>query len=132
MDTLNSSVSEIPEMPGAYSEGKQTGTSVSVHAGFPNPAAERSGAPLSLDKLLIRHPSSTYFFRIRGHNWYRYGVFDGDLAIIDRALTPRERDLVIWWQESGEFVLSPFERAAGQNIWGTITSIIHAFKTEEA
>jgi SOS-response transcriptional repressor LexA len=109
----------------AYAEGRQTGTTVAVHAGFPNPAAERSGAPLSLDRLLIRHPSSTFFFRIRGHSWNRYGVFDGDLAVIDRALTPRGRDLVAWWQESGDFALSSFDHAEPQAIWGTITSLIH-------
>jgi SOS-response transcriptional repressor LexA len=114
----------------AYAEGREAGTSVSVHAGFPNPAAERSGAPLSLDKLLIRHPSSTFFFRIRGHNWHRYGVFDGDLAVIDRAITPRERGLVVWWQESGELVISPFSRERQQNTWGTITSVIHTFTSE--
>jgi DNA polymerase V len=115
----------------AYGATSHTGTSISVHAGFPNPAAERTGAPLSLDKLLVRHPSSTYFFRVRGHSWHRQGVFDGDLAVIDRAIDPRERDLVVWWQESGEFCLSPFERAARQNIWGTITAIIHPFGTDK-
>jgi len=119
------------ESQGAYGASKPTGTSVQVHAGFPNPAAERQGAPLSLDKLLVRHPSSTYFFRIRGHSWHRYGVFDGDLAVIDRALTPRERELVVWWQESGEFALSPFQRTDRQNIWGTITAIIHPFGDQE-
>lgn len=110
---------------GPYSASAETGTSIQVHAGFPNPAAERSGAPLSLDKLLVRHPSSTYFFRIRGHTWHRWGVFDGDIAIIDRAIQPRERELVIWWQESGEFTLSPFDRIEQQPVWGTITAIIH-------
>lgn len=113
-----------------YSASKHTGTSVNVHAGFPNPAAERTGTPLSLDKLLIRHPSSTYFFRIRGHSWFRYGVFDGDLAVIDRALTPKGKNLVVWWQEGGEFCLSPYSRAPRQNIWGTITAIIHPFQVE--
>jgi hypothetical protein len=117
--------------PRAYGASSHTGTSVSVHTGFPNPAAERNGAPLSLDTLLVRHPSSTYFFRIRGHSWYRYGVFDGDLAVIDRAITPKERELVVWWQESGEFMLSPFDRALRQNIWGTITAIVHPFGTED-
>jgi len=112
---------------GPYGASSETGTSLSVHAGFPNPAAERNGAPLSLDKLLVRHPSSTYFFRIRGHSWHRWGVFDGDIAVIDRALTPRERELVVWWQEGGEFALSPFERATRQNTWGTVTAIIHPF-----
>lgn len=115
----------------AYSASQHTGTSVAVHAGFPNPAAERAGLPLSLDKLLVKHPSSTYFFRIRGHNWHHHGVFDGDLAIIDRALTPHDGALVIWWQESGEFALSPFKRANQQNIWGTITAIIHPFSETE-
>lgn len=110
---------------GPYTASRGTGTNIAVHAGFPNPAAERSGAPLSLDKLLIRHPSSTYFFRVRGHHWHRYGVFDGDLAIIDRAITPREAELVVWWQESGEFAVSRFAKADHQNIWGTIIAIIH-------
>jgi SOS-response transcriptional repressor LexA len=117
----------LDELGSAYNEGKAIGTSVQVHAGFPNPAAERNGAPLSLDKLLIRHPSSTYFFRIRGHNWYRYGVFDGDLAVIDRAVGAEQGKLVVWWQEGGELMLSSFDKAQQQNLWGTIVAIIHSF-----
>jgi len=106
-----------------------TGTTSVVHAGFPNPAADRSGSPLSLDKLLIRHPSSTYFFRLRGHQWEDAGIFDGDIAVIDRALTPREQDLVVCWQESGEFYLTRWKRAHKQNIWGVVSSVIHPRKT---
>ncbi len=107
-------------------QARAEGTAVGVHAGFPNPAADRTGSPLSLDRLLIRHPNSTYFFRIRGHSWYRYGVFDGDLALIDRAISPREgQDLVVWWQEGGEFALSRFARADAQNIWGVVSAIVH-------
>jgi DNA polymerase V len=120
-----------PLEQGAYAASRQTGTTVNVHVGFPNPAAERSGTPLSLDTLLVRHPSSTYFFRIRGHGWHRYGVFDGDLAVIDRAVMPRERDLVVWWQESGEFTLMPYARADHQTAWGTITSIIHSYNEQD-
>lgn len=111
----------------AYGASAETGTSIAVHAGFPNPAAERQGAPLSLDKLLIRHPNSTYFFRIRGHSWHTYGVFDGDIAIIDRAVAPHERGLTVRWEEDGELLLSPFDRASRHNIWGVVTAIIHPF-----
>lgn len=122
MDQLNPD-----DFPQAYDAARDTGTDITVHAGFPNPAAERRGAPLSLDKLLIRHPSSTFFFRVRGHNWHDQGVFDGDLAVIDRAVAPRAGDLVVWWQESGEFVLSPFATENHINHWGTITAIIHPY-----
>lgn len=108
-----------------------TGTVVSVHAGFPNPATERNGASLSLDKLLVRNPNSTYFFRIRGHSWHARGIFDGDIAVIDRAIVPRGHDLAVWWQESGEFALGPFDRAARQNVWGTITAIVHRFSPQD-
>jgi len=114
-----------PLTTSAYQLGAQLGTSVAVHAGFPNPAAERSGTPLSLDKLLVRSPLSTFFFRIRGHHWHRYGVFDGDIAVIDRAPTPREQALVVWWDESGEFALGPFVRGTRQDVWGSVTAIIH-------
>jgi DNA polymerase V len=99
---------------------------VAVHTGFPNPAADRQGKLLSLDKLLVRHPVSTYYFRIRGHQWHRWGVFDGDIALIDRALTPHGQDLVVWWQESGEFALSRFDHAGQQpTVWGVVTAIVH-------
>ncbi|HSX30831.1 MAG TPA: S24 family peptidase [Candidatus Saccharimonadales bacterium] len=126
MDELTSEDAAV----GAYGASRHTGTSVAVHAGFPNPAAERTGAPLSLDRLLVRHPSSTYFFRIRGHNWHDYGVFDGDIAVIDRAIAPREQALVVWWQASGEFALSPFRRADRQNIWGVVTTVVHQFTAD--
>lgn len=104
-----------------------SGTTISVHAGFPNPAAERSGTPpLSLDRLLVRHPSSTFFFRIRGHNWQDQGIFDGDIAVVDRALTPHGDNLVVWWQADGAFALSTYRHTTSRDIWGTITAIIHS------
>jgi len=119
-----------PSSAHAYAASEDTGTSVAVHAGFPNPAAERTGVPLRLDKLLIKHPSSTYFFRIRGHSWQKYGIFDGDIAIIDRAIMPQLGDLVVWWESSGEFTLSRFRPAALLSIWGTVTAVIHSFKKQ--
>lgn len=107
------------------------GTSVAVHAGFPNPGADRRGTPLSLDRLLIRHPVSTYLFRIRGHQWEARGIFDGDITILDRALEPREQDLVVWWTASGEFYLTSFHRANRQNIWAVVSSIIHPARKAE-
>jgi hypothetical protein len=98
---------------------------VAVHAGFPNPGADRRAAPLSLDRLLIRHPSSTFFFRIEGHNWADHGILDGDLALIDRAINPRPQDLVIYWH-GDSFTISRRDHLQETNtIWGTIISTVH-------
>lgn len=105
---------------------RSTGSTMATHKGFPNAAAERGRAPLSLDRLLISHPVSTYFFRVRGHSWYRLGVFDGDIAVIDRSLTPHEGSLIIDWDETGSFQLRQWSPAIHHS-WGVITSIIHPF-----
>lgn len=104
-----------------------SGTTISVHAGFPNPAADRRGAPLSLDRLLIKHPSSTYFFRIRGDDWSEVGIFDGDIAVIDRATSPKRSDLVLAWHGES-FRLQHFRHwRKDAEPWGVVSSIIHDY-----
>lgn len=105
-----------------------TGTTVSTHKGFPNAAAERGRTPLSLDRLLISHPISTYFFRIRGHSWHRMGIFDGDIAVVDRSLQPHEGSIVIGWDEAGTLHLERWAPGLQEHIWGIITTTIHTFK----
>lgn len=107
---------------------------VSVHAGFPNPAADKSLRSLDLNQLLIQHAHSTYLFRVRGHEWQEQGIFDGDVAVVDRALDPRKNDIVLWWQEQGEeFAISAYQRMPQQaTVWGVITSVIHRFRKDAA
>lgn len=103
-------------------------TGVSVHAGFPNAAMDRRGRALDFNALLIRNPSSTYIFRIRGRSHEARGIFDGDIAVIDRALDPRVGDLIICWQGGG-FVLSQYRQQPAEHqelwLWGVITAVIH-------
>jgi hypothetical protein len=116
-----------PNQPIADREG------VSVHAGFPNPAADKSLQTLDFNRLLVQHGSSTYMFRIRGDEWQDIGIFDGDIAVIDRALDPRGNDVTVWWDESrGEFALSHHNRMPpGASCWGVVTSTIHQFRHPE-
>lgn len=103
---------------------------VSVHTGFPNPAVDQRLQTLDLNKLLIQHAASTYMFRVRGNEWEGAGVFDGDIAIVDRALDPRKTDVVIWWDETaGEFAISKFtDIPKTAALWGVITATIHQFR----
>lgn len=105
---------------------KQKG--VSEKTGFPNAGTDTSLSSLDLGKLLIQNPSSTFFMRLRGNTWENRGVYDGDVAVIDRALFPLPADLVIWW--GGEsFALGKSSDVPEEiEIWGVVTNIIHQLR----
>lgn len=105
-------------------------TGVSMHAGFPNPAADKSLGGLDLNRLLIQNTASTFLFRLRGNEWEELGIFDGDLAVVDRALDARKNDLVIWWSEHTEnFAISKRKDIkVSANAWGVVAAVIHQFR----
>lgn len=104
---------------------------ISIHTGFPNPATDTSLRSLDLNQLLIKHSASTYFFRVRGDHWQEAGVFDGDTAIVDRALDPRATDTVVWWNPGAEqFNISHFKQVpVDATVWGVITATVHQLRT---
>lgn len=66
--------------------------------------------PLSLDELLVTHPTSTFFVRVGSdvdEAGEGLGVVSGDLLIVDRAVTPTLGKLVLA-SVSGELVLRRF------------------------
>lgn len=101
---------------------------ISVHAGFPNPAADSQSEELDLNRLLIKHPTSTFFMRIQGDEWQEQGIFSGDIAIVDRALAPRQTDRVIWW-EAENFILSKFAKVPlNTPVWGVVVAVVHQYR----
>jgi len=111
-------------------EEDQTPDGVSIHTGFPNPAADKSLQTLDFNQLLVQHGASTYMFRVRGNQWEAAGVFDRDIAVVDRALDPRKDDVVIWWNEAaGEFSVSHYHAKSREgSCWGVVTATIHQFR----
>lgn len=104
-------------------------TGLSIHSGFPNPAADNLDRPsplaLDLNRLLIHHPSSTYLFRVSGDQWSEQGIFDGDIAIIDRVLQAGTYSIVLSWHDE-DFVLSRrADLSKNQHVWGVVSAIIH-------
>jgi DNA polymerase V len=67
----------------------------SVAAGFASPADDHLDAELDLNEYLIAHPSETFFVRAQGDSMQQAGIFDKDLLIVDRSLTPKNNDIVI-------------------------------------
>jgi SOS-response transcriptional repressor LexA len=102
---------------------------VSIHSGFPNPAADRSLAEVDLHRLLVKQPTSTFFMRIDGNDWEDRSIFDGDIVVIDRSLEPRKKDLVIVSKDDA-FLITPFNKLpTDSQLWGTVTTVIHRFRT---
>lgn len=66
-----------------------------VPAGFPSPAEDYIEKYLDLNELLIKHPSATYFVKVSGNSMIEAGIHDGDILIVDRALDPKNNDIVI-------------------------------------
>ncbi|AZG34594.1 translesion error-prone DNA polymerase V autoproteolytic subunit [Shewanella vesiculosa] len=71
--------------------------------GFESPAAEYSQLGISLDDLLVEHPSSTFIGVAQGESMQDVGIFDGDMIIVDRHETARNGDVIVA-NFNGEFV----------------------------
>jgi hypothetical protein len=107
--------------------------SIVIHAGFPNPATDKSLVNLDLNQLLIQRPVSTFLFRISGSEWAKIGIFDQDIAIVDRALSPRSHEPVIWWNEQGQFSISASKDVPPDStVWGVVTSIVHQYRKQRS
>jgi DNA polymerase V len=78
--------------------------SSSISAGFPSPALDFIDIRIDLNRHLIKHPSSTYFGRVKGVSMKDAGIDDGDLLIIDRSLEPKNDRIAVCFIE-GEFTL---------------------------
>lgn len=79
---------------------------------------------LDLDNHLIQHPSATFFMRVEGRSNCDIGILHGDLLIVDRALTPRNKDIVVAI-EHGELKVKRFINNKYLEVWGVVTYAIH-------
>ncbi|CAM3867570.1 translesion error-prone DNA polymerase V autoproteolytic subunit [Rahnella bruchi] len=116
-----------------------------VPCGFPSPAQDYVESRIDLNKLLIAHPSATYFIRVSGHSMSDANVNEGDLLVVDSALTAVDGDIVVAAVD-GEFTVkklrthpvlqlvpmnpnySPitFQDEESLEIFGVVTFIVYA------
>ena len=74
-----------------------------VRAGFPSPADDMHER-LDLVKLLVRHPASTFFFRISGTSMVDASLDEGDIIIVDKSLEPHDGSIAVCYID-GEFTV---------------------------
>jgi DNA polymerase V len=66
-----------------------------VPAGFPSPADDYVEGRIELNEHLIEHQEATFFMRVAGESMTSFGIHDGDLLVVDRAVDPADRSVVI-------------------------------------
>lgn len=64
-------------------------------AGFPSPGDDMVEKPLDLNDLLIDNPTSTFFVRVSGDSMEGARIFDGDILVVDRSVTPLDGCIVV-------------------------------------
>jgi DNA polymerase V len=73
-----------------------------ISAGFPSPALDFVENSIDLNKHLVKHPSATFYGRVKGDSLINAGIDNGDLLIIDRSLEPKNGKIAVCYID-GEF-----------------------------
>jgi len=90
-----------------------------VAAGFPSPADGHLERTLNLHDLLVRHPAATFFVRVAGDSMREAGILSGDILVVDRSLSPRDRQVVVAVVD-GEFMVKQLRWRA--NRWWLVAA----------
>ena len=67
----------------------------SVRAGFPSPAEQYITNYLDFNEFLVTNPAATIAVYAQGDSMTNAGIADGDLLVVNRALEPKHRDIVL-------------------------------------
>jgi len=116
-----------------------------IRAGFPSPADDYLEKYLDLNEHLIKHPSATFFIRVKGDSMINAGIFSGDILIVDRSIRTYINRVVVAIL-NGEFTVkrlckmnhkivlaaenidySPIEITDESDfeVWGVVIHVIH-------
>jgi len=117
-----------------------------VGAGFPSPATDYIEDDIDLNSHLITNAPATFIIRVQGKSMIEVGIFDGDLLIVDKSLSPKNFSSVIA-NVNEELVVKTLIKSKGDNyltsgsknasdrinltenpevtIWGVVTYVIH-------
>lgn len=116
-----------------------------VSAGFPSPADDYTELKLDLNKYLIKHPSATFYVKVKGDSMKYADINDGDILVVDRALEPKNSDIAVCVID-GEFTVKRIKKTKDNlyllpenpdykplrvteyndfKVWGVVSYIIH-------
>jgi DNA polymerase V len=118
-------------------------------SGFGSPGSDFTVRRIDLNDALIRHPQATFVMRASGEAMAGAGIGNGDVLLVDRAVTPQHGYLVIA-KVDGELLCRRLVKQAGVialetaetppqrmlcneaqplEVWGVVTTVIRQLLT---
>ncbi len=119
---------------------------VGAPAGFPSPAESYIEENLDIGKYLVNNIESKFFVRVSGDSMINVGIYNNDIMVVDKSLTPKNQSIVVA-SLNGELVIKKFLKdkqgkcylkSENENypkiildskmettIWGVATYVIH-------
>ena len=119
----------------------------SVPAGVPVSAIDVGSQPLVFDEYLVKKPNETFVIPIKGDSMIEAGIFDGDLAVVERSSKAKAGDFVIanvdneftlkeLVREKGQYALKPHNQKyplihpqGGLQVIGILVGLVRRYKT---
>ena len=121
-----------------------------VSAGFPSPAGDDLEDEIDPISWVVRHPSSTFWWRVEGDCLWDAGIRDGDIIAVDRSGKRRAGRAVLAVVEGavtakmlrkrdGRYFLAPanskesfpdIELTEDSEIWGVIAGVVRRYDLE--
>lgn len=113
-------------------------------SGFGSPGSDFTVRRIDLNDALIRHPQATFVMRASGEAMAGVGIGNGDVLLVDRAVTPQNGQVVIA-KVDGELLCRRLVKQAGVialetaetpvqrvvcneaqplEVWGVVTTVI--------
>ena len=138
------------ESPVASTSASIQVVTTSVSAGFPSPAADDLEDEIDPIAWVVRHPTSTFWWRVEGNCLWDVGIRDGDLIAVDRAGKRRIGRAVlavvdgavtakILRKRNDRYFLAPaneqehfpdIELNEDSEIWGVIAGVVRRYPLE--
>ena len=75
-----------------------------IKAGFPSPAADFDETKISIDQMVVKNETATFYAKASGNSMTGAGIDDGDILVIDRSIEPTDNKIAVCFID-GEFTV---------------------------
>ena len=97
-------MSDIKVFKGTFEGKLDLEIAPAIKAGFPSPAEDYLQDSLDFNRDMIQHPESTFYGRVSGDSMIDVGIYDGDIAVIDKSEEAQDKDIIVAYV-NGEFTI---------------------------